>query len=155
MHGGKKISLDKEEWYQCLIEELKSIVVERGFQSRMEIIEGKYEVGNCIIQNFHNFERSKIYGENIVQQVAESLETKPRNIWYCIQFAQEANRKGGLEKYLGGLKEGKNLSWRKIALEYLPEHKEEEEENTGRKKPKMIICPKCGWEFEIRGGEER
>ena len=66
-------ALEEEEWYQNFIEECKAIVVETEFCSRLEIIKGKWLLGEAILQANENFERKKIYGSEIVSHVAESL----------------------------------------------------------------------------------
>jgi len=75
-------------------------------------------LGKRISEENHNFERVKIYGEKIVQGLAESLNISTRVIWYSLQFA---------DKYpdLNSIPEGKNITWDKIITKYLPEQKAE------------------------------
>lgn len=101
-----------DSWYLTLIEELKDLLVETEFTSRWTLIEGYHSLGVRILQENENFERSKIYGENIVHRIAESLGKKPRTIHYAIKFAKEYPD-------LNLLPEAKNTSWYHIVNKYL------------------------------------
>lgn len=108
--------IKQEEWYQGLIDDCKSIITEAVFISRWALVEGYHNLGKRIREENDNFERAKIYGEKIVQRVAESLKISERTIWYAIQF---------YDKYpdLSHVPEGKNITWKKLITKYLPEHK--------------------------------
>lgn len=102
------------KWYDTMIEECRAIKVEHEFTSRWALVEGYHALGKRILEEHENFERSKIYGGEIVQRVAESLGMAKRSVWYAIQFVR---------KYpdLDTLPEGKNVNWHKITQKYLPE----------------------------------
>ena len=106
-----------EQWYVSLIDDCKDIIVEAEFQSRWSLVEGYHQVGIRILQENSNFERSRIYGENIVQRIAESLQRKPRTIYYAVQFAKTYPD-------LDLLPEGKNTSWHRIVDKYLTDGKD-------------------------------
>ena len=120
-------------WYISLIDELQDIITEKTFISRWELIECYHQVGTRVLQENDNFDRAKIYGQDIVQRIAESLQRKPRTIYYAIQFAKEYPD-------LTLLPEGKDCSWWKIVNKYL---------TTGEKKKDecihdpIIICRMC------------
>jgi len=101
-----------EFWYDHLIEDLKDIVVEHEFAARWALVEGYHSLGARILENNSNFEREKIYGLDIVQRVAISLQKRPRTIYYAVKFAT-------LYPDLNLLPEGKNLSWHHIINKYL------------------------------------
>ena len=106
-----------QPWYVNLIDDCKTIVVETEFTSRWALVEGYHGLGTRILQENENFERAKVYGQDIVQRVAESLNKKPRTIYYAVQFAR---------KYpdLDLLPEGKNCNWHRIINKYLTDGKE-------------------------------
>jgi len=101
-----------ESWFTTLIEDCKDIVVEHEFASRWALVEGYHTLGSRILAENDNFEREKIYGQDIVQRVAISLQKRPRTIYYAVKFAS-------LYPDLNLLNEGKNLSWHHIINKYL------------------------------------
>uniref|UniRef100_A0A6M3L5T7 Uncharacterized protein n=1 Tax=viral metagenome TaxID=1070528 RepID=A0A6M3L5T7_9ZZZZ len=101
-----------ESWYDSLIEDCKDIVVEHEFASRWALVEGYHTLGSRIIEETANFERSQIYGQNIVQCVAQSLGKKKRTIYYAVKFAS-------LYPDLNLLPEGKNISFHHVINKYL------------------------------------
>lgn len=105
-------------WYETLIEDCKDIITEAVFTHTWSLVEGYHQLGTRILMENDNFERAKIYGQDIVQRIAESLNKKPRTIYYAVQFAR---------KYpdLTLLTEGKNVSWHHIINKYLTEGKED------------------------------
>ena len=101
-----------ESWYNQLVEDLRDLITEVEFTSRWTLVEGYHSLGSRILQENDNFERAKIYGQDIVQRLAESLQKRPRTIYYAIQFAKEYPD-------LNLLPEGKNTSWNHIIGKYL------------------------------------
>ncbi len=104
--------IENEDWYQFLIEECRAIMVEKTFNAHWEIVEGHWLIGKCISEKNENFERSKIYGNQITQRVAESLNRSQRTIEYEILFYR-------LFPDLCLLPEGKNINWRGVVRKYL------------------------------------
>jgi len=123
------------EWYQSLVDECHDIITEAIYQSRWALVEGYHNLGKRILEEHDNFERNKIYGEKIVQGLAESLNMSSRILWYSMQFVQ---------KYpdLRKVPEGKNITWNKIITKYLPGSKGKTETN-----PQYLECPKCGYRW--------
>ena len=101
-----------ESWYSNLVDELQDIITEKVFEHTFSLIECWHLVGTRILQENDSFERSKIYGEKIVQRIAKSLGKKTRNFYYAIKFAK-------LYPDLDLLPEGKNVSWNHIINKYL------------------------------------
>ena len=101
-----------ESWYSSLVDELQDIITEKVFEHTFSLIECWHLVGSRILQENDSFERSKIYGEKIVQRIAKSLGKKTRNFYYAIKFAK-------LYPDLNLLPEGKNVSWNHIINKYL------------------------------------
>lgn len=133
-----------ERWYQELVDDCHNIITEAVFQSRWALVEGYHNLGKRILEDYDNFERSNIYGEKIVQGLAESLNMSSRIIWYAMQFVQ---------KYpdLSKVPEGKNITWNKIITQYLPTPKGTETIT----KEYWIKCPNCGYKFPMDGYYDR
>ena len=101
-----------ESWYNSLIEDLRDLIVETEFTSRWALIEGYHGLGSRILQEKEKFERAGLQNDQIVQRVANSLQRKPRTIYYAIQFAKTYPD-------LNLLPEGKDCSWHKVVNKYL------------------------------------
>lgn len=106
--------MENEEWYIALIEDCNAIVTEKLHEYRLTFIECYHLLGQRILKENNNFERSKIYGEKIVQRVAESMGKSKRTVQNAVKFAK---------KYpdLSELPGGKEMSWHKICNNLLPE----------------------------------
>lgn len=116
------IPVERQDWFINLVDECKDIVTEAEFTSRWALVEGYHQLGSRILQENNNFERTKVYGEGICNAVAESLQKRPRTIYYAIQFAKAYPD-------LNLLPEAKNTSWHHIINKYL---------TTGEKRAKVI-----------------
>lgn len=111
----KEISLQNQEWYQGLVEDCQAIVVERGVNARMEVVEGKWELGQRITQANEEMEREKIYGKRIIENLSNDLGVSNTDLWNCVKFYKEI----GVEQFdeaIPKLPEGKNVSWYGITL---------------------------------------
>ena len=162
--AGAESILREEEWYVALLEELKAIITESVFISRIELLRGKWLVGQRIVQD-KNYE--KIQGQqgqqSFIQNVARDLDRSNSDVYACVKFYEkytEANFSNTLEK----LPEGKNISWHKMVNKYLPDKKrrkkrEKEQEECKHDgylkclscqkifKVAETKCPKCGFVF--------
>ena len=122
------------DWLDSFLEELKDCLVEHGFASRWELIEGYHEIGRLIAEQKNNLD--KYYGQNVVKKVSDYIGKSERTVRYAVSF---------YEKWpdLDLLPDGKNVSWNKIIkrLEGRPEKEE--------KRAKIMKCPECGHEWEI------
>lgn len=122
----EETSLMNEEWYQGLVEDCQAIVVERGVNARMEVVEGKWELGQRITQANEEMERKEIYGKRIVENLSNDLGASTTDLWNCVKFYKEI----GVEQFddaVSKLPEGKNVSWYKITL-WLGGRKENKED---------------------------
>ena len=128
------------DWYQSLIDDCQSIMVEAEFTSRWVLVQGYHSLVHRILAENDNFEREKIYGKEITKRVSLSLDKGIRTIEKAIQFAKKFPD-------LAVLPEGKNTSWRKICNEYLPEHKEPVQPEFDENIETQHECPKCGYEW--------
>ncbi len=129
--------IEKNKWYSVLVEDCQSIITEAVYISRWALVEGYHNLGKRILEDHDNFERAKIYGEKIVQGLADSLGMSSRILWYAMQFVQ---------KYpdLSKVPEGKNITWNKIITKYLTTQKENQPAQDYK-----ITCPNCGHKFNI------
>jgi len=119
-------SLQNEAWYTALVEDCHAIVVERGVNARMEVVEGKWELGQRISQANEEMERKKIYGKRIIENLSNDLGASTTDLWNCVKFFKEI----GVEQFdeaVPKLPEGKNVSWYKITL-WLGDRKENQSE---------------------------
>jgi hypothetical protein len=102
-----------QEWYESLVDDCKSIVVEAEFTSRWALVEGYWNFGKRLKED-------KNFNTKLLQRVAVDVGISERTAWYALKT---------YDKYpeLGKLPEGKNLSWKRLITKYLPSPKEEEE----------------------------
>ena len=117
-----EFNLTNEDWYNALLDDCKSIAVERSFRSRMEILEGKWELGERIIQDNENFEKRNIRGENVIENLSKNLGASKSDLWDCVKTYKESIAKyeaDTFDKFISVIPEGKNLSWYKWRQEHL------------------------------------
>ena len=128
--------ITSSEWFCNFIDECKAITFEGGFHSRWILIESYHALGKRILEENHNFERAKIYGDAIVKRIAESLEVSEKTIYRIIQC---------VKKYpdINSIPDGKSISWGLLCKKYLVVHKKDT-----KKAVKRIKCPECGAVFE-------
>lgn len=130
------MDLITQEWFEEMVGECRSILVEFGFISNLNRVRMYHELGKRILEENDNFKRSEIYGEHITQRVAESLNIGERTVQYAVAFAQKYPVIEWDSAELGGLPHGKAITWTKVVHELLPE---------GEKKVKEEKrCPYCG-----------
>jgi len=140
-HNALQVSLTKtlnEEWFQALIEDCKDTIIEKRFIISEELIKMKWEVGDRILQDIGKFERSRIYGRQIIVTVSKALSCSEREIYRCVQFRKKYPE-------LKTLPEGKAITWHKIVNTYLPDHP-----TTTGKDPEDPLCPHRQLEILIR-----
>ena len=135
--------IETQEWYIHLVKQCQAIITEAGFYSRWSLVEGYHQLGERILQEHDNFNGAKIYGQEIVQRVANSLGKSARSIYYAVQFARQYPD-------LNLLPEGKNTSWHAICHKYLGKPKDKEEGETREDDFFEVICPKCHYKFQIK-----
>lgn len=113
------ILIENQEWYQELLEECKAIMIEKGFVARMEIIEGKWLLGDRILQEQENFERFG-YGDKVVPKMANELNLSESHLWKILQFRRKYSTWSAVEEQLP---QGKAISWHHICQKMLPSAK--------------------------------
>ena len=143
IEANSKISdIKVEEWYQNLVDDCRTIIVERGYRARMEIIEGYHELGERIETDVNFKKWSNLRGEAI-RQLANDIRLSYASLYYAIQFY---NKWPELSNAFESFTEGKEISWFKIVNKYLPETKENK---TELPLAQYVECPKCGHRFAI------
>jgi len=125
--------IEVNDWYQALVTDCKSIVTERLYRSRQEVIEGWHEVGERIATDA-NYRKHAQGNTDIKKRLAVDIGASVQTLYYAIQFYE----KFPILESVQQLPEGKNISWTKIVKNYLPEPKTPQVGN------EFCTCPKCG-----------
>jgi hypothetical protein len=108
------------EWYEHLVSDVQAIITERLYRSRQEIIEGWWEVGQRITNDEH-YRRYADGNVQALQKLANDLGRSLSALYYALQFFRQYP---DLPAALDTFEEGKNISWKKITVLYLPAPKE-------------------------------
>ena len=114
-------TISNQEWYQVLVEECKAIGIERGFRARLEIVEGKWDLGKRIIDD-KNYVKYSRGGGDFISNLAKDIGMSSSDLYDCIKFASEFDKLSNAIETLG-----KNLSWYKIKTEILGNRTEKKE----------------------------
>ena len=101
------VKLEDKDFYKALIEECDAIITEAGEASRWSLVEGYHQLGSRILEDNNNFEREKIYGQEITKRISLSLGKSIRTIEKAVQFAKEFKKP---EEVPGG----KAITWGKV-----------------------------------------
>ena len=136
--------INQEDWYQSLVDDCQSLLVEGIWNYRLTLIKTYHLLGKRIMEETDNFSKAKIYGEKITQQVALSLGKSQRTIQQAVQFAK-------IYPDLDLISGGKNISWHKICNDLLPKPKEEKIELPKGKYNVLLIDPP--WTYKNTGVE--
>lgn len=147
--------LHNEDWFNSLIEEVKAINIEGVDEARWVMINTYHSIGKRILEDYHNFQRKKIYGEKIVQVIADSINSNvdengnkikkidTRSLYYAIKFARKFPCKTEELPSVLMTKHGKNVSWTKVIKHELTAPKEKEEcEHEWEQITRCSICKK-------------
>ncbi len=129
-------SLEKQQQYEIFLEELKAIITEKLFNSRLELIQCKWELGKRVLEEEKNLSN---YGDKVVEKIAEDIKMSSVGLWKCIQFYKKYPQET-FEEVVSLLPEGKNISWYQITTKVLPEHKDEKVEKE-KLLQKQELCP--------------
>lgn len=137
----KKIDLNGQDWFDGLVEDVKGIMGENIKIYREVLIKAYHELGKRILEENDNFKRSRIYGKEIVKQVAQSVRMGERMIYYGIRFYKKFP---DLNQFLSSVSEGENISMRKIIMRYLTEPDKAREERVKNCGHYQLKCNDCG-----------
>lgn len=133
---------NRPEWYAAFLEECRAIITETVYNSRIELLQGKWELGKRITEQENLFNQRAVYGLQIIETIARDLGRGTSDIWYCVQFFKtypESEFSAVMEK----LPEGKSISWQKVKTVYLPKH-------TEKKKRRVLFMS-----FPVEAGQSR
>ena len=132
--------MNLESWYPSLLDDCQNIVVETQFASQWTLVEGYHMLGKRI-RGESGIRETQISA--LIDRLSTDMGKSQRSLWYSVQF---------FDKFpdLNLLPVGKNLTWRNICRELLPE-------NPQPKKPRL--CPYCGNDLNLppdspQGGNE-
>ena len=128
------------EWFNHLIDDCQSIIVEAEFTSRWVLVEGYHSLGLRILQDEPKMVQGGSTLRETLSRVTKLLNTGERTLYRSVQFAKKFPD-------LAALPEGKDTSWRKICNDYLPEHKEPVQPEFDENIETQHECPKCGYEW--------
>jgi hypothetical protein len=126
--------IEVPDWYDLLVTDCHAIVTERLYRSRQEIIEGWHEVGRRIATD-ENYKKHAHGNSEIKKRLAVDIGASVKTLYFAIQFFEKYPE---LSPALESFEEGKNISWRKIIQNHLPEPRKK---ITGNE---FCTCPKCG-----------
>ncbi len=126
----KSTKYQGNDWFDSLIEEIGAAITETRFSLADQEIRSKHFIGKLIVDNTANAEE-----QELVAIVADRLDVSTRTIRTAVQFYR-------YDPELKVLKEGKNISWRKILLRM--QVRKEKVPCTHDETKTIVICVKCG-----------
>jgi len=142
--------LENQEWYQNLVDDCQTILVERGYRARMEIIEGYHELGERIETDVKFKKWAKGRGEAI-KQLADDIKVSNATVYFAIQFyIKWPDVSNAFETF----KEGKNISWFMIVKKYLPAPKPEKLGIPLPTRPKIYYCDYKDFLYKIENNSQ-
>lgn len=111
------LAVRQQDWYQRMADDCQTIIVERSFNARWEVIQAKHEIGSRIATDTeYDKYRGTPEGRAIIVQLSEDIQWSAKEIYLCIQFFEKYPQ---LSQASESLPEGKAISWHKIANKYL------------------------------------
>jgi len=143
----KITKIEDQDFFINLIEECRAIIVERGFLARLELIKGKWELGDRILSEEENFKRFG-YGDKIVEKLAPLIGISTSHLWKIIQFRKIYT---SWETVESTLPKGKDISWFRLCQNILPKSGEEKNREKDQEDCKhlKLKCVKCGKEINL------
>jgi len=117
-------------WYTNLIEDIKLL-------ESTGIVATKHAIGKRILKDFEKFGNPK-YGEKRIENIAKDCNVSRGEVFRCIQFAREYPELSHTVRL---------LSWREIANNLLPEHKEKPKIPSFPDKKYGIIYADPAWKY--------
>lgn len=142
MHNLQITKLQNSDEYQTLIQDCISILTERIYRSRLEIVIAHGELGERIVNDplYKRYKRGlrKEFLENIAEQIGISYSEINRSIKFYQKFKITDENSEGWNK----IGDGKNISWYKIKTYYLPENGKPPHNHLWEKVYRCKICRK-------------
>jgi len=131
------------EFLTHLIEQIGAIKVETEYNARIDVIKGKWEIGNLITAEDENFKKFE-YGSRVIESIGNRTNISTATLWKCIQFKKQFPN---WEEVESKLPEGKNVSWFYITQKVLPALPEDKQRllTEGTQKPDKEKCEHPYW----------
>jgi len=136
------LALDKQsDEYLALIEECQAIITEGVWNFRLEKILTYGRLGERITKDSFckKFQRGNL---KFLETVAEDIGISYSELCRAVQFYEKFEIVSPTCEGWSKFKEGKNISWSKIKILYLPDRKQEECKHSF-KRIEMWECRKC------------
>ncbi len=118
-----ELDITNKDFYQALLEDCQAIIVERGFRARMEVVEGKWDIGKRIYEDNNQMNRHQIYGARIIENLSRDLGVSTSSLFSCVQFFKKFPVED-FDEVVYRLPGGKEASWSKVLNELLGGNKE-------------------------------
>lgn len=131
-----ELTIWNEQWYQRLIDDCKTIIIETEFVARITVIEGKHQVGKRILEDEYRLVSGGSDMRQALSRVTKFLPISERELYRCVQFAR-------LYPDLSLLPRGKAISWHYIVNKLLAQPKQ------------ITTSPSQGDLFEVYCGDFR
>ena len=131
-----KIQKSPSVWMPEWLEELRAIIVEGVYNSRIDLIEMKWKIGEHIEARKEDIEPLKL-----IEKASQSLRVSRRDTYRCWQFYRKYPEKD-FPTVLETLPEGKNISWHKVVNKLLPAPREKEHQHN-YEQIKAWSCIEC------------
>ena len=127
--------------YEALIEDCKAIVTERIFNARTEIILAHGQLGERIV-NDPIYKKHGKGNQELIKQIARDMGVSWQEVYRSIQFYEKFKIVSPGAKQWDKFAEGKNISWKKIKTNYLPEGKSKPHDCQWETIERCKICKK-------------
>ena len=124
-----------------ILEEIKCAIVEGVHNCQWALVEYRHNFGRILLENEAEMPK------NYVSLVSKEFNINERLIYQCLQFVR-------MFPDLDDVPGGKAISWRKIANELLPEHKEAKELKESREIKIKDLIKQFFKEKSIKGADQ-
>lgn len=130
----KDLAKNNEHW-EYVVEQIKATITEAVHNSRWMLIEGYWNIGKLLREEFGNKDLTKT-----LTALSADVNLSERTLWRALAC---------YDKYpdIQQIPEGKNITWNRLITKYLPNPPGEEP----KVKPKMLKCNECGGYFLFGG----
>jgi len=133
------LRLDSE--YHALVEECKAIITERIFNARVEKILAYGQIGEALVSN-SLYQKWGTGNLEFLRMVSRDTQISYSELCRAIQFYQKFGITSVEDSGWNRFKEGKNISWNKIKIYYLPSSRKECQHEPVE--VSIVKCAKCG-----------
>jgi len=155
MKNKEIIKIEETDWYKSIVDDCRAILTERVWNSRSELIIGYGEVGERIFTD-KNYQKYGKGNRAFNNRLFRDIGIGERNGYYCLEFYEKFIYKkfGDVCTIVQSLpvKEGKNISWNKIKILYLPKSREQKEILLPEGKYQIIYADPP-WEYDRTIGQ--